>query len=239
MWIISALCVSLERTQRPPGETSSWKFLPKRQAEQIYKGTIKFIRRLKNDKKFVYELNRRKFFSNALASFIFRSKTNSINDLQVSPCYQLAVCDYIATGIQKFGPTNQITGKKSALNLQLQLILHTRPPSEGFFLFIGGQASLSRDVNRMPLCLPAGGRPHPSAHIHTHAHKGDRANGKGARRRIISQTLTKMCPCGLCLRLHEFSIPSLPNWHPGGGKPGKRASIAGDNRWTASNARTV
>jgi len=46
---------------------------------------------------------------------------------------------------------------------------------------------------------------------------------KGARRRIISQTLTKMWPRGLCLRLHEFSIPSLPNWHPGV-EPGKRAS---------------
>jgi hypothetical protein len=48
-------------------------------------------RRLKNDKNFVYELNRGKLFSKALSARLFfaQKQIQSAN-----PCRQLSVCDY-------------------------------------------------------------------------------------------------------------------------------------------------
>lgn len=113
--------------------------------------------------------------------------------------------------MQKFGPINQITGKKMSWTCGFFLFCIHTSDLGSFFLFTGPLAS-SRETwtVRHCACQLEGGWPHPSAHIH----KADR-EWKGARRRIISQTLTKMWPCGLSVRLHEFSIPSLPNWHPG------------------------
>lgn len=203
-----------------------WSTLHDRRAKQVLEnfslsGCRKFTkaassaRGLKNDKKFVYELNWGKFFTKLSLRLFFAQK-----QIKSATCRSLPLVIHFfpaqrlqrAAGMQKFGPINQITGKKMPWTCGFSLFcIHTSDVRKFFFYLSGHWHPLER---REPYAIvPASWR--VGVRIPPHTYTKLTGNGKGARRRIISQTLTKMWPCGLSLRLHEFSIPSLPNWHPG------------------------
>jgi hypothetical protein len=122
-------------------------------------------RRLKNDKNFVYELNRGKFFSKALSVRLFfaQKQIQSAN-----PCRQLSVCDYSAAGMQKsLGPQIKLPAKRCLELVVVLLIFFMHVERvEVFFLFIGGQ---ERPLERREAIVPASWRA-AAASLCTHPH---------------------------------------------------------------------